>query len=346
MNRLLANGAVASRWIPVLNVAAATLERIWSGFDAGLQPGLTAAEGAISFADHELAAAQRVVHLAAFEIVPEAVRSTLAANDPAFVLSAGGEALLARWAGEWAAFTSSYGGAWRWRQADVVERSLDGFTASRGRTIAPPLVGGVLRVERRGGTERSDFETWRAMDTLSLHTRSGILVGRMREQLPLAWGAAMNGEHPRTPGAFGGSIRTNPRASRLAEATQRRPGSYLGLPSLRDLSVAQRREFAPPRIVVRAVLPGASRRRGSALLGVTALPSAGGNPGLSTAGVYAAAAAGTPFRRPGRRPDGALELPSLYAPYWAAALIPVPAADRVLGATVDRVPLLAAVTSP
>jgi hypothetical protein len=351
MSQLLANGAVASRWLPVLNVATATLERIWSGFDAGLQPGLAATEGAISFADHELAAAQRLVHAAAFEFVPEVVRSTLAANDPAFVLSAGGEALLARWAGEWAAFTSSYGGAWRWRQADVVDRSLDGFTASRGRTIAPPLVGSVLRVERRGGTERSDFETWRAMDTLSLHTRSGILVGRMREQLPLAWGAAMNGELPRVPGSFGGSIRTNPRASRLAEGMQRRPRSYLGLPSLRDLSVAQRREFAPPRIVVRAVLPGGSRRRGASLLGITAVASAaraGEGQGLELAsgGVYAAAAADTPFRRPARRRDGAIELPSLYAPYWMATLAPVPAADRVLGAALDRVPLLAAVPSP
>lgn len=329
MAQLLANGAVVSRWVPVLNAAAATLERIWHGFDAGLQPGLTAAEGAISVADHEMAAAQRLVHLAAFEFVPDAVRATLAANDPAFRLSAGGEALLARWSADWTTFTSSYGGAWRWRQADVVDRSLDGFTVARSRSIAPGPVGSLLRVERRGGTERSDFETWRAMDTLSLHTRSGILIGRMREQLPLAWGAAMNGEPPRRPGGFGGSLRTNPRASRLAETMQRRPAAYLGLPSLRDLSVAQRREFQPPRIVVRAVLQRPASGRGA-----PAHP------------VYAAAAADTPFRQAGPRRDGARELPSLYSPYWLARLAPVPAGDRMAGAALDRVPVLAAAEQP
>ncbi len=351
MGQLLANSAVASRWLPALNAASATLDRLWSAFDAGLQPGLTAAEGAISLADHEMAAAQRLVHVAAFEFVPEAVRRTLAANDPAYTLSAGGEVLLARWSAEWAAFTSSYGGAWRWRQADVVDRSLDGFTTSRSRTISPPLVGSVLRIERRGGTERSNFETWRAMDTLSLHARSGVLFGRMREQLPLAWGAASNGEPTGAAGVFGGSARTNPRASRLAEAIQRRPRAYLGLPSLRDLSVAQRREFVSPRIVVRAVLPRQSARRGAALLGVRAIPAFGPS-GVSRSlqpppvGVYAVAGADTAFHRPGPRADGARELPSLYAPYWVARLAAVSAADRAVGATVDGAPLAASVGLP
>lgn len=351
MGQLLANGAVASRWVPVLNAASATLERIWRGFDAGLQPGLVAFEGALSVADHELAAAQRLVHVAAFEFVPDAVKRTLSANDPAFALSPGGEALLARWASEWATFTSSYGGAWRWRQADVVDRSLDGFTSSRSRTISPGLVGSVLRVERRGGTERTGFETWRAMDTLSLHTRSGVLFGRMREQLPLGWGAASNGEPVPTPGVFGGSVRTNPRGSRLAEAQQRRPRAYLGLPSLRDLSVAQRREFASPRIVVRAVLPRESRRRGASLLGVGAIPGAGPSgtaQGLVAAhdGVYAIAAADTPFTRPGSRPDGAHELPSLYAPYWRARLVGTSGVERAAAAAADGTPLPAALEIP
>lgn len=351
MDRLLANGALASRWIPLLNAASATLERLWGGFDAALQPGLIAAEGAISFANHELAAAQRLVHLAAFEYVPDAVRQTLAANDPSFRLSPGGEALLARWAADWAGFTSSYGGAWRWRQADVVDRSLDGFTVARSRTISPPVIGQALRVERRGGTERADFETWRAVDTASLHSRSGIFFGRMREQLPLAWGGASNGEPTRSPGTFGGSARTNPRASRLAEATQRRPRGYLGLPSLRDLSVAQRREFASPRIVVRAMLPRDSGRRGSALLGVMAVPGHGPSDGAASlapppGGAYAMAAAETPFARPDQRADRARELPSLYSPYWAARLTPVSRIERAGGAGVDGAPVLAAVEFP
>lgn len=54
----------------------------------------------------------------------------------------------------------------------MLRRSLDGSSDARGATLAPPLVGAVLRAEKRGGTDLLDFETWRSLDTLALHARA------------------------------------------------------------------------------------------------------------------------------------------------------------------------------
>jgi hypothetical protein len=341
MNRLLPGAALLTRWVPLLNVATLALQRLWSGFDAALQPGLTAFEGMLSLVDHDLGAAQRYVHGIAFLAVPEAVRDTLAANDPRYRVSAGGEVLLARWAAEWARFTSLYGGAFRWRQADLLRRSGDGFVESRGTSFAPPLVGEVLRFEKRGGSDLLDFETWRSVDTLSMHTRSGLLFGRMREQLPLGWAGAETGRFTALSGVHGGSARLNPRATRLATASLRRRPAYLGLPSLRDVSVAQRERLEPPRIVVRAALAaGGIADSRSALGGAAAVDLAGRR--LSTAlpvagAAYAVAAAEVHFVRLVPRADGARELGSLYNPYWRARLVAPSPAERLVASSADGV---------
>jgi hypothetical protein len=339
MNRLLPGAALLTRWVPLLNGATLVLQRLWAGFDAVLQPGLTTFEGMLSLVDHDLGAAQRYVHGVAFLAVPEAVRDTLAANDPRYRVSAGGEVLLAQWAVEWARFTSLYGGAFRWRQADLLRRSGDGFIEARGSTLAPPLVGEVLRFEKRGGSDLLDFETWRAVDTLSMHTRSGLLFGRMREQLPLAWGGAETGRFSALPGVHGGSARLNPRATRLATAALRRQPAYLGLPSLRDVSVAQRERLAPPRIVVRAALSAAAvAGSGRVLAGAAATDLRGRRfaTGAPAAGeAYAVAAAEVRFVRLVPRADGARELGSLYNPYWRARLAAPSAAERLLAASAD-----------
>ncbi len=111
--------------------------------------------------------------------------------------------------GRFAAFTRRYDrDADRNRLADVVQRSLDAFTAGpRGvdlilwgvptgcalGSISPADWFQMLR--KRGGTVLSPgLERWEAADTLSLHDnrRSGFLFGRCRrvEALPLGWGAA------------------------------------------------------------------------------------------------------------------------------------------------------------
>ena len=341
MNRLLPGAAAVTRWVPILNGATLALQRIWAGFDQALQPGLTAFEGLLSVVGHDLAGAQRFVHAAALVAVPEVVRGTLVANDPRYRLSPGGELLLARWAAEWVRFTSFYGGAFRWRQADVLRRSTDGFTDARGVTFDPLLVGTVLRFEKRGGTDLLDFETWRGMDTLSLHTRSGLFFGRMREQLPLGWGGAENGEFSRLRGIHGGSLRDNPRASRLAAAVTRRQPAYLGLPSLRDVSVDQRNQLDPPRVLVRAVMAaGRLATSRQALRGAFAVDLHGRRPDvapLAAASSFATTAAEVRFVRLVPRADGARELGSLYNPYWRPRLAAPAQVERALAAAADGV---------
>jgi Putative Flp pilus-assembly TadE/G-like len=341
MNRLLPGAAALSRWVPFLNAATLALQRIWAGFDQVLQPGLTALEGLLSVVDHDLAGAQRFVHAAALLAVPEVVRGTLAANDPRFRLSRGGELLLARWSADWVRFTSFYGGAFRWRQADVLRRSMDGFSDTRGVTFDPLLVGALVRFEKRGGTDLLDFETWRGMDTLSMHARSGLLIGRMREQLPLGWGGAENGEISRLRGVHGGSPRVNPRASRLATLATRRQPAYLGLPSLRDVSVAQRDDLDPPRLVVRAAMAAEQLVTSPrAMQGAFVPDLRGRRPATApaaSASSFAMAAAEVRFVRPVPRADGARELGSLYNPYWRPRLAATAPAERAMSAAADGV---------
>ena len=342
MNRMLPGAAALTRVVPLLNAATLALERVWAAFDAALQPGLATFEGMLSLVDHDLAAAQRLVHAAAFVAVPETVRATLAANDPRYRLSDGGELQLGEWFAQWGRFTSFYGGAFRWRQADVLRRSLDGFSDARGATLAPPLVGAVLRAEKRGGTDLLDFETWRALDTLALHARSGLIVGRFRETLPIGWGGAENGAVTRLTGVHGGSLRSNPRTSRLALATLRPQRAYLGLPSLRDVSVPQRGELEPPQVVVRARVATRDLQTSAQALGAPRLVDLRGRSWRTGTGVNAAAFALTTaevrFVRFEPRADGATELGSLFNPYWRARLVEPAAAARLAAAAADRTP--------
>lgn len=341
MNRLLPTSALVTRWVPGLNVAMLALQRVWAGFDAALQPGLSAVEGMLSLVDHDLAAAQRYVHAIALVAVPAAVRGTLAANDPRYRLSAGGEAMLARWSADWLRFESLYGGAFRWRQADVLQRSGDGFVETRSATLAPPVVGSVVRLEKRGGTDLLDFETWRAVDTLALHTRTGLIFGRLREQLPVSWGGAENGAFTRLVGTHGGSRRVNPRSTRLAMTTLQPRRTYLGLPSLRDVSVAQRDALEPPRLVVRAELAARdSVDSRAALGGARAVDLAGREFATARRGagsVWAVSAAELRFARLVPRADGGRELGSLWNPYWRARLAAPTTAERLMAAAPDGV---------
>ncbi|NBU24415.1 MAG: hypothetical protein EBS39_02095, partial [Gammaproteobacteria bacterium] len=190
MNRLLPGAAAITSYVPYLNAAAATLQRWWAAFDRVLQPSLVGLEATTGAVERDLAMASRVMHAATLQVVPEVVRETVASTDPRFRLSTGGEALLVAWAADWARFASFYGGAWRWRQQDVVYRSLDGFTAQRNFTLSPLLGSRLLRFEKRAGTELLDFETWRAIDTLSLHQPRYVVFGPMRERAAIAWGGA------------------------------------------------------------------------------------------------------------------------------------------------------------
>lgn len=343
MGRMLPGAAAVTAYVPYLNAATSALQRWWEAFDRALQPSLVALEATTGAVERDLAAAARVMHAATLLVVPQVVRESVAGADPRFQLSAGGEAMLAAWAADWARFSSFYGGAWRWRQQDVVYRSLDGFTSERNFTLSPLLGSRLLRFEKRAGTELIDFETWRGIDTLSLHQPRYILFGPMRERVALAWGGADDGAESERRGVHGGAWSRNPRASRAASRSIERQRAWLGLPSMYDLSAAQRTSFDPPRVVVRLRLADGARRGAAALLGFDRVAMASGDLlRLGTRGsdgdLFADAAGSTTFVRPERRRDGALELPSLYSPYWRSTLVASVSTERVAMAVLDGTP--------
>ena len=342
MTRLLPGAALVTAWVPYLNTAMMTLQRLWHVVDAVLQPSLMTLEATTSLVSHDIAAAQRVMHLGTATVIPAVLQESLAEADPRYRLSTGGEAAIAVWASEWLRFASFYGGAFRWRQRDVVHRSLDGFSSDRRYTLSPLFGTSLLRFEKRGGTELVDFDNWRGIDTLSLHARRGLLFGSLRERTPIAWGGAESGQPSFSRGEHGDSYRRNPRASRLADRAVRRSFGYLGLPSLYDLSAAQRDSFAPPRILVRVTFDDSARRGAKALLGFSSVPTLTGS-GQRLEGSaprwFAESAATTPFERPHPRADGARELPSLFSPFWRARLVHLSSDERIRLATLDGAPL-------
>ncbi len=349
MTRLLPGAALVTAWVPYLNSAMMTLQRLWHQLDAVLQPSLMALETTTSLVTHDIAAAQRVMHLGTALVVPDIVRDSIEATDPRYRLSTGGEAAVAVWSAEWLRFASFYGGSFRWRQRDVVHRSLDGFTSDRRYTLSPVLGTSIVRLEKRGGTELVDFDTWRGLDTLSVHARRYALFGSIRERTPIAWGGAESGRASFNRGEHGDSYRRNPRASRLADSSTRRGAGYLGLPSVYDLSAAQREQFEPPRILVRVVLEDSARRGAKSLLGFSSVPVlSGADQQLDTAAPrwFAEAAATTPFERPHPRLDGAHELPSLFSPFWRARLVNLSNSERVRLATLDATPIWLAAATP
>lgn len=321
IDRLLPTVSTSMSWVPYVNAAARSLERGWSALDRVLQPSLSAFEAVVSFADHDLGAAQRIMHLSVTAVVPEVVERSLVTADPLYQLSDGGKLALVRWSADWIRFTSFYGGAWRWRPQEVVERSMDGFSAERNQRWRPLLGADLVRLEKRGGTDLIQFETWRGLDTLSLHTRRYGLFGSMRERQPISWGGSEAGVRSARRGVHGGTYLVNPRASRAAEQGLRSHRQYLGLPSVFDLSVSQRNEFVPPILTVRALMPSESP-------------------------IHAQSAASVTFRRPEPRLDGADEQPSLFSPYWSARWISVPAIDRLMIAARDGDPTWIGVTQP
>ena len=330
MNRTLSNVGAVTRWLPYLNAATDVLRRFWQGFDRGLQPSLVAAESVFSTAIPLLAGAQEVMLQSSEAGALSIIRETLVANDPEAEITAGGQLLLLSAAAQARGFTAEYSGPRRARQREVVLGSLDGFVRQRNVRLAPPLAALVVRFEKRGGTELLGFEQWRAVDTLSLHARSGVLLGRWRERVPVGWGAAANGRSSVARGSFGATARVNPRATRLANAGLRELRSYRGLPALSDLSP---RALQPERPSRRWVIRTA-RRVGSLRTSATVLRVAR-SPASSVDRLFSMAAAEVRFERRIARADGRLERGSLYNPYWRARLSAVTAGERISAAAAD-----------
>jgi hypothetical protein len=347
VSQLLLNSATVTTWVPFLGQALRVIDRVWSGIDQSLSAGLTTLEVLTSLADHDLAFAQRLMHAGAVQYVPKLVRQQVKAIDPRFEVTEGAEAALTVWQLQWPRFASFYGGAFRWRQQDVLYRSMDGFSAER-QFRWPRSSAFGFRIERRGGTELVNFESWQAVDTLSLHLRRYVLFGSLRERVPMAWGgAALGARRIRPPrrDSFAAAYRVNPRAARLAERTTLGRSGYLGLPSVFDLSVAQRRKFDPQPVTVRVRLPAASRARSFVMPDMDQQTMIGTATEDSSNDFFAEAAAAVWFAQPQARRDGQQELPHLFSPYWQARLQSLTPSQRLMMAALDKTPVdLAGVT--
>lgn len=328
MNRTLSNVGAVTRWLPYLNAATDLLRRFWQGFDRGLQPSLVAAESMYSAALPLLAGAQEIMLQSSEAGALAIMRETLAANDPLAEITAGGQALLMRSAVEARGFTAEYAGARRTRQRDVLVGSLDGFVRQRSVRLSPLGVAPIVRFEKRGGTELLGFEQWRAVDTLSLHARSGLLLGRWRERTPVGWSAAANGRPGVARASFRAAARVNPRATRLAVAGLRQLRTYPGLAELSDLAPRALQQEARRRWVVRTARRVDSLFTARTALGIRQLP-------MPAERLFAMSAADVRFERRVARADRRAERGSLYNPYWRARLAAVTPAERIASAAVD-----------
>jgi len=347
MDDMLPKAYAVTSAVPYLGTAMSYLQRGWNLIDRALQPTLLIAEAGMSVIDHDLALAQRVVHAAYPAALDSVIRDVVARNDPRYEVTTGGQWMLMRTAFEWSNFASFYGGSWRWRQRDIVQRSMDGFSHERNWTLNLLPGGLVGRLEKRAGTDLIDFDTWRAIETLALHQRRYVIFGRMREVSPIGWAGVENGSRSLARGVHGGAYRTNPRTARLAEQSMRSGSGYLGLPSMWDLSAIQRSVFSPPVIAVRVSLRESERRGATGWFGFKSLSglsdtdsqasekSLGSNTELP---MMVEAAATTSFVRPVPRADGAQEAPSLYNPYWRPRLVSLSAVDRLQLAVLDGDP--------
>lgn len=342
MQGTLRNVDVLTRWLPYLGAVTTALQRFWGGYDRLLQPALASAEAAFAFAIPVLAGAQRASLEGSGIAAADAARRALRANAPAARLSAGGEWLLAQAVVESRAFVEARSGARRDRQRSVIVDSLDPFVRARSRRITPPLVGMLARFERRGGTELLGFAQWRAVDTLSLHARSG-LFGRWRERLPIGWGAAAQGTGMAVRGGFGAAARVNPRATRLAEAGLRPLASYRGVATLHELRRLDPAAGSGRRWSLRVVEPRAALPLSERVLGIHRVVAPEGRTVATTAviagdGLFASSSAQVQYSRYERRRDGRGERPSLYGPYWRARLSATPLADATIARAIDRTP--------
>lgn len=340
LDDLLPKASLVTAPVPYLGPVMTALQRAWDAIDRALQPTLLATEGITSLLNHDLAAAQRLMHASVPVAVPQLVQAVVSANDSRYEITTGGESLLLDSAAEWSQYASFYGGSFRWRQRDVIQRSMDGFSHERNWSLGLPM----LRLQKRAGTELIDFDTWRALDTLAIHQPRYFFFGRMRETTPVAWAAVENGVRTPLRGIHGGAYSVNPRTARLAERFLQRGRGYLGLPSMWDLSSAQRAAFDPPVVSVRIALADERRRSARTLWNFDRLGDLSGDDhtlSSSAAGarMFAEAAATTSFHRPVPRIDGAHELPSLYNPYWRPRLTALPLRQRLQVAALDGDPL-------
>ena len=337
------NGARVAQYIPPLAAPIRALAQGWRAVDATLQSTLPALEASLSLWNVAvLANAQSVSHQQAPIVAADLVGEVARRNEPRAQVTTATRLLEVRNAAEWQnRFTDRYrrGGGDLRRFSTLLMDSRDGFTRSRRANLTGlPLID----IARRGGTDLIAENTWRGVDTLSVHLN--LLLSSV--ELPIGWGAAEQQHVPVAQrGEHGGSLSKNRSASRLALRALRPNRNYSGLPEIRDIITPSRRDDRRLRYAVALSMPATAISTADRLLMPEGIRSPDGArnslaPDLSADALHALGTAEIYFRRPASRADGRHEYPSLFNPYWHVRLVEPSSAERALtaparGLTVD-----------
>lgn len=336
MTTATGNGARVAQYIPPLAGPIRALAQGWRAVDTTLQSTLPAMEASLSLWNVAvLANAQSVAHQQAPIVAADLVSEVARRNEPRAQVTNATRLLEMRNAAEWQnRFTDRYrrGGGDLRRFSTLLMDSRDGFTRSRRASLSGlPLID----IARRGGTDLIAENTWRGVDTLSVHFN--LLLSSV--ELPIGWGAAEQQHVPvARRGEHGGSLSRNPSASRLALRALRPNRAYSGLPEIRDIVTPSRRDDRRLRYAVALSMPAGAISTADRLLMPEGIRSPDGTrhslaPDLSADAIHALGTAEIYFRRPESRADGRREYPSLFNPYWHVRLVEPSAAERTLTAS-------------
>lgn len=331
------NSARVAQWIPPLTAPVRALARGWQAVDASLQATSPLLEASLSAWNVDvLSNAEALAHQQAAITAADLVAEVARANEPRAQVTQATRLLQVRNAASWQDhFTDRYrrGGGDLRRFVELLMDSRDEFTRSRNWSLSVPP---VVKVAKRGGTDLLAENSWRGLDTLSAHI--DLLLDTV--EVPLGWGAAEQQHRPVSErGEHGGSMRTNPSASRRALRALRPATRYRGVPEIRDVIMPQRRGDRTLRYAVALRLPQEDIATADRLLLREGLIGLDGvryplTPTMPDRGLQALAAAEIFFQRPLGRSDGRREYPSLFNPYWQARLVDVSSQDRLLTAPV------------
>ncbi len=233
----------------------------------------------------------------------------------------------------------------RERLREVVFASLDSFTGSArnedtiiGIQSINLCAGGLLK---RGGTTLSeDHERWEAVDTQSLHKPRGIFSCKLKESIPIGYGAAeaADEEQQGQVTSTQHDIYRNKQAVGRASSGIKGLNYYGGLSKVYDLDYENLddKQFPTSTLAVYARIGKSHLRTADNLnLSVGRLRVAEAS---DLKYVKSISAAQVFFRKPTQATDGqaeSVEFASLYSPYWQVRMVPVNEAQRALAAA-DR----------
>lgn len=325
-----------TRYIPPLAAPMRTLEQGWDQVDRLLDSTLPPLEAGLSqWNTRVLSAAQSIAHQQTLPAAADLVEQIVQANEPRARVSGATRVLQVRNAQTWQhRYTARLqrGGRDLANFTRLLMDSRDGFSRSRRSDL--PVQVPLVSLPRRGGTDLIGQYSWRGLDTLSLHI--DLLLDNV--EIPLGWGSAEQRRQAiRTRGEHGGSLRRNPRASRLGLASLDPRQSYQGVPEIRELLDQASRGERTLVYSVALELPAESINTADRILMPGGMATLEGrnqsvSPNLSGNALHAISSAGVYFQRPEERHDARQESPSLFNPYWQARLVPTSATERQLAA--------------